>query len=124
MHEFQEYLSTIDNVKAREQLTTVLNWIATHYPHLTRAIKWNQPMFIHQGTFIIALSASKQHFSVSPEQAGMIQFSSRIAAAKYSQSSMLFRIKWSDPVDYQLLGDMIEWNIAQKQGFTTFWRPE
>ena len=122
MDEFNDYLTTIEQPESRQKMMTVLSWITTHYPHLTREIKWNQPMFIQEGTFILALSASKFHFSVSPEFAGMAHFSSRIKASGYSQSSMLFRIKWTDEVDYQLLGDIIEWNMVQKKGLKTFWR--
>jgi len=122
MHEFDTYFQTITDVTKRNQFQTVVQWIEDHYPTLTRMIKWNQPMFIDNGTFIISLTASKHHFSVSPEFAGITHFSARIKASGYTHLSMQFQIPWDAPVDYQLLHDIIDWNREQKKGLKTFWR--
>ena len=49
-------------------------------------------------------------------------FKDKIEAAGYTQSKMLFRIKYTDKVNYDLLSEMIEYNIEDKAGYTKFWR--
>jgi uncharacterized protein len=79
-------------------------------------------MFTHKDTFIIGFSTAKHHLSVSPENAGITQFSNDIAQAGYSATKGLFRISWNEPVNYELLEKMIEFNIQDKAEYTGFWR--
>ncbi|PEL13742.1 iron chaperone [Bacillus sp. AFS017336] len=122
MEVFAQYLAGIDNPDHRERTTEVLEWIADKFPNLESQIKWNTPMFSDHGTFIIGLSTSKQHMSVSPEEAGIVHFADDIAKAGYSATKGLFRIPWKKPVNYELLEKMIEFNIQEKAELTTFWR--
>lgn len=124
LHDFESYLQTIHNVENREKLLVVINWIKKEFKDLSLEIKWNQPMFIKDGTHILSLSVSKEHFSVAPEFKGMEVFRDKIANAGYSQSKMLFRIKFSEEVNYQLLREIINFNIEDKKGLNTFWRKE
>jgi uncharacterized protein YdhG (YjbR/CyaY superfamily) len=34
----------------------------------------------------------------------------------------MFRIKWTDAVDYELLKKIVAFNIEDKKDFTKFWR--
>ena len=122
MDVFEPYLASIDNVEHRSELASVLEWILLTYPQLEPRIAWNQPMFTAHGTFILGLSASTNHFSVSPERAGMIRFVEEIKQSGYSQSKMLFRIPFGSEVDYPLLSRIIEFNLDDKAAMTTFWR--
>ena len=79
-------------------------------------------MFTDHGTFIIALSASKGHISVSPEAFTVNHFSDDIKQAGYAHTKMLFRIPWKDNVDYRLLEKMIAFNIEDKINTASFWR--
>jgi hypothetical protein len=60
--------------------------------------------------------------AVAPERAGIAHFSGDIVQAGYDHGSELVRIPWDGPVDYSLLERMIAYNIADKAGYTTFWR--
>jgi uncharacterized protein YdhG (YjbR/CyaY superfamily) len=40
----------------------------------------------------------------------------------YSLTKELFRIKWTDKVDYALLYSIVAHNIESKKDFTKFWR--
>ena len=122
MNEFDDYLLGIDNPDNLSKMKDLLQWVATEFPSLKREIKWKQPMFINHGTFIIAFSYASKHISVAPEQAGMERFKEDIKKSGYAQSKMLFRIKWTDEVDYDLLRRVIGFNIDDKKDFTTFWR--
>ena len=117
-----EFLEKIDNLQHRARVEEIFQWITQKFPSLLLEMKWNQPMITDHGTFIIGFSTAKQHLSVSPEEFGMEHFADEIAQAGYSATKGLFRIKWSEPVNYELLEKMIAFNIMDKANCTTFWR--
>ncbi|WP_172250914.1 iron chaperone [Saccharibacillus deserti] len=122
MSVFAEYLTKIDDPLQKERLENVFAWVQETFPNLGTKIAWNQPMFTDHDTFILAFSSAKAHMSVAPEAAAMQRFSSRIEQAGYAQTAQLFRIPWKMPVDYELLQDLIAFNIEDKADCTTFWR--
>lgn len=122
MHTFESFLQTIEDADHREKLASLFNWIQDTFPQLETIIKWNQPMFTHHGTFIFGLSKAKAHFSCTPEAEGMKPFVRRIDEAGYTHTGNLFRIKWTQEIDYDLLLDMIQFNIDDKAECQTFWR--
>lgn len=122
MEEFAEYLAKIDNPVHRAATEEVLAWVIQEFPQLTPKIAWNQPMFTDHGTYIIGFSVSKAHMAVAPEKAGMDHFADAIKQAGLDHTKLLVRMKWTSPVDFTLLRQMIEYNIADKADCTTFWR--
>lgn len=118
----ETYLSSIIDVHQKERMNDIFQWIEKTYPELTSEIKWNQPMFIDHGTFIIGFSMAKKHLSFTPEEAGIKVFSDEILQAGYEQTKMLAKIKWTDAVNYDLLQRMIDYNIEDKKLCTTFFR--
>ena len=122
MKAFDTYLSGIDNPDHRDRTEGILAWVGKKFPNLEPHIKWNTPMFSDHGTYIIGFSTAKHHLSVSPEEAGITHFADDIAQAGYSSTKGLFRIKWNEPVNYELLEKMIEFNIQDKADYTEFWR--
>jgi uncharacterized protein YdhG (YjbR/CyaY superfamily) len=79
-------------------------------------------MFTDHGTFIIGFSIAKAHIAVAPEAIVIKHFEKEIEEAGYSRSKGLFRIKWNDRVDYDLLRKMIAYNIENKKDMMKFWR--
>ena len=124
MEAFAEYLDRLDKPEQRDGMEEVLGWVLKKYPRLEPKIAWKQPMFTDHGTFIIGFSASRNHFSVSPELAGMIRLADDIAKSGYEYTKQLVRIPWKGSVDYSLLEKMIEFNIEDKADHTNFWRKE
>lgn len=122
MEAFADYLTGIENEEHRLKLKEVLLWVKHSFPNLETRIAWNQPMFTDHGTFILGFSVSKQHFAVAPEAKTMGAFSDQIAASGYSQGTQIFRIRWTDPVDYALLERIIRYNMEDKTDCRTFWR--
>jgi len=59
---------------------------------------------------------------VAPEAAVIDLFKKEIEEAGYSLTKELFRIKWTDKVDYALLDRIFAYNIESKRDFTNFWR--
>lgn len=122
METFGEYLAGIDSPDRRERTEEILTWITNKFPDLKPQIKWSTPMFSDHGTFIIGFSTAKHHISVSPEQVGIAHFADDIAQAGYSATKGLFRIRWNEPVNYELIEKMIAFNIQDKASYTNFWR--
>lgn len=122
MEVFNEYLLWIENLEQRNRMEEIFDWIAHKFPNLEQRYAWNQPMFTDHGTFIIGFSISKQHIAVSPEKFGIDHFSERIKEAGYVHSSNLFRIKWKDAIPFDLLEQIISFNIEDKANYSTFWR--
>ncbi|MNC07136.1 hypothetical protein D3C76_149890 [compost metagenome] len=122
MEVFAEYLATIDHPEHRARTEEVLAWVAETFPNLAPKIAWKQPMFTDHGTFIIGFSVAKHHMAVAPEKAGIEHFSEKIVQAGYNHTQQLVRIPWEGPVDFGLLKQMIEFNMADKADCATFWR--
>ena len=119
---FQRFLDGIAEPHKKERMHNILDNIKEKFPQLQEEIKWSQPMFTDHGTFIIAFSVAKGHIAVAPESATMRRFEKEIAAAGYSSTRELFRIKWADTVDFDLLYTIIAYNIDDKKDVTKFWR--
>jgi uncharacterized protein YdhG (YjbR/CyaY superfamily) len=119
MEVFSKYLAGIDNPDHRDRTEEILAWVANKFPNLEPQIKWNKPTFTDHGTYIIH---SKESFELLPEKETMVHFADEIAQAGYSASSHLFRIQWTEPVNYELLEKIIEFNIKDKAENSNFWR--
>lgn len=122
MDVFMDYLSKIENPQHLNRTREVISWVQKEFPQLESRIAWNQPMFTDHGTFIIGFSIAKNHLAAAPEQPAIAYFSDKIKESGYDHSKELIRIKWGDPVDFSLLRQIIEYNIAEKARCTTFWR--
>ncbi|MFC6170826.1 iron chaperone [Loigolactobacillus jiayinensis] len=118
---FADYLAKIAP-EQRERTTEILDWVSTTYPQLVPRVAWNQPMFTDHGTFIIGFSNSKKHLAVSPEAAGISHFAPLIEAAGYPHTKNLMQLPWASAVNYDLLAQMINFNLSDKADTTTFWR--
>jgi uncharacterized protein YdhG (YjbR/CyaY superfamily) len=122
MEVFAKYLAGIDNPDHRARTEEILAWVANKFPNLEPQIKWNKPTFTDHGTYIIMFATAKNHLSVLPEEVGIAHFADDIAQAGYSATKRLFRIPWNEPVNYELLEKIIEFNIQDKAEYTNFWR--
>lgn len=119
---FDNFLAGITDTEHATRTAQVLTWVTDTFPQLTSKIAWNQPMFTDHGTFIIGFSTSKKHLAVAPELAAIKHFSAQITKAGYDHSKQLVRIPWTREVDFALLRQIIEFNIADKATCPTFWR--
>lgn len=122
MKDHQAFLAEMEDADKRERLAGILRFVKETFPQLEEEVKWSQPMFSLYGTFIIAFSVSRDHIAVTPEPAAIRVFEEDIRKAGYSATKMLFRIKWTDAVDRELLRRLISYNMEDKKGMTTFWR--
>ncbi|MGM9973005.1 MAG: iron chaperone [Clostridiaceae bacterium] len=122
MEIFNEYIQKIGDPNQQKRMEELLSWVNMNFPNLEPVVKWNQPMFSDHGTYIIGFSISKQHIAVAPEYAGINHFADAIEKVEYDHTKELFRIRWDQSVNYQLLYQIIEFNILDKANSSTFWR--
>ena len=122
MSDFKSFLDTIHNINQRQKLEDILVNIKTKFKDLKEEVKWNQPMFTYNGTFILGFSVSKEHIAVAPEAITIIKFKDELEKEGYKTSNQLFRIRWKDKVNYELIYEIIDYNIESKRGMKTFWR--
>jgi len=52
----------------------------------------------------------------------MDKFKTLIIERGYQVTKMLFKIKYTENIDYDLLKQIIEYNILDKKNAKTFWR--
>jgi len=122
METFAEYLETMDNPDQKDKMEKILNWVKENYPELDTRIAWNQPMFTDHGTYIIGFSYSKNHIAMSPEVKPIKEFQSLIEETTSSHTDNIIRITWEDPIPYELIKTLIDYNIEDKAEHTNFWR--
>ena len=85
------FLSNFKNPILKFKLEPIFEQIQKEFPNLTVELKWNQPMFIMNGTFIIGFSVAKNHISIAPEAVTMAIFTNDIKAANYEATNNLFK---------------------------------
>ncbi len=122
MKVFEPYLDTIKVDEHKSVISGLLAWVINKYPMLDHKIAWNQPHFVHNGTFIIAFAHAKQHFSVAPEYKAISEFKKDIRDSEYLSTNFIFKIKWRQPINYDLISRIIEFNMKDKAGMKTYWR--
>ena len=81
-------------------------------------------MFTLHGTYIIGFSAASKHMTMAPERATMIRFEQVMREHGTDIDTMLACQPWTKPFDYELLDAFIQDQLTEKQGITSFWRPQ
>ncbi|WKD62048.1 hypothetical protein CCICO_10245 [Corynebacterium ciconiae DSM 44920] len=121
---FQDYLANLSAPAHRERLREVADWAMQRAPQLRLAMKWNQPMLLWGKTFILGFSAATRHLSVAAEPHIMAELAAELDARGADYTPNLVRLPWSQPVDYELLGMMLDRQCETKKECTTFWLPQ
>jgi len=114
------YLNELSKEK-KDRVNGIVKWIEENFSHLKLEIKWNQPMFIDHGTYIIGLSVSKMHLAIGLEARSMDRLIEIIKKSEYEHSKMLIKIKWTQEIDYEFLDLIITDIIKDKKSIKTFW---
>lgn len=122
METFEDYLCSMGEPDHRDKMEEILNWVKEKYPNLDTRIAWNQPMFTDHGTYIIGFSHSTKHIAVSPEVKPIKKFKHLIEETGLSHTDNIIRVKWEEPIPYDLLETFIDYNIEDKIDHTNFWR--
>ena len=117
-----EFLATVPEGDKRARMTDVIDWVHSNYPDLELHIKWSQPMFTLGGTYIVGFSVASKHMAIAPEQAAITHFQSKLEALGADFTKNIIRQPWGSPFNFELLGELIDYQIATKRGMTSFWR--
>lgn len=122
MDVFEDFLANIEDESHRARMIEIIDWVQQTFPELQKRFAWKQPMFTDHGTFIIGFSVATKHISVAPEGKSMDLFVTKIEKAGYTHGAKMFRIKFDQDINYDLLKEIIEFNIEDKKDCETFWR--
>lgn len=122
MESFEDYLQSLDDETQKEKLIDLFDSIDSKFPDLGKRIAWHQPMYTDHDTYIIGFSVAKNHISVAPEKAGLRRFEKEIKDNNYDLLKEVFKIKKSQPINKELIRDMIAFNVTDKKDCGTFWR--
>ena len=60
--------------------------------------------------------------SIAPEQATITHFQPEHEALGADFTKNIIRHPWGSPINIELLGELIDYQIATKRGMTSFWR--
>ncbi|MDY0139765.1 MAG: DUF1801 domain-containing protein [Candidatus Izemoplasmatales bacterium] len=119
--ELSTFFETIDDSNNRRKAKVFIDWISETYPNLTFSMKWNQPMFLNEGTYIIGLSVSKKHLALGLEKELMNQLHDLIDSSNYESSKMLIKISWNKELDFVFLKKIVDYVIDYKKDIKSFW---
>lgn len=121
MKTLEEYYEAIPNLEHREIFTGVINWVLQTYPDLYLEMKWNQPMILDHGTFIISFWPAQNHMSVALETTLFNRYRDTIEQAGYKTTKKVFQIRWTQEINNKLLQTMIDDTILEKKDYNRFW---
>lgn len=122
METFNAYLDAMGEPEQRDKMEAILNWIQEKYSQLDTRIAWNQPMFTDHDTYIIGFSHSKNHIAMSPEVKPIKKFKASIEETGLSHTDNIIRIGWNEPIPYDLIETLVDYNIEDKTEHASFWR--
>ena len=114
--EFELYLSKIKDESVKNTTKELLDWVQKKYPTLKPVLKWSQPMFTMDDTFIIGFHASKKHLSITPENDVIIHFQSLIEQYNLEYSTKIIKMNWKNPINYDVITILIDHQMKIKKG--------
>lgn len=115
------YQTKTSSTLQKLRLEEIINKISKNFPILNLEIKWNQPMFILNSTFVISLSCAKNHISFAIEDIFLKKYTAQLKENNYQMSLKLFKILNNSDVNYDLLFKIISDIIDYKKSYDKFW---
>ncbi len=119
--ELEEFIKQSPNEDQKERMRQMIEWTVKTFPKGHFEIKWNQPMFLLNNTYIIAYSYSKNHITVGCEGYDMELFRNKIEQV-YKTGKMTFKIMNNEEINFALLEELISFKMKDKEYSTSFWK--
>ena len=121
---WNKYVNSIKNIDPilKDKIVSIFEFIEEKFPELVLEIKWNEPMFLFNNSFIIAFSVWKNHVSISPEKYAIDIYQEKLLSFNYEVTSNLFKIKKDQEVNFDLLFEIINFKMKDKANSKTFWK--
>ena len=105
------FLEKHDAVK-QKTVKKIFKSIQSKYPKLEQVIAWNQPMLKQGNDYVFGLSISKNHITIAPVRAEVLQsMKKELATYKTNKKTVVVPVDWK--VDDQLLHKMIRLTLKQ-----------
>lgn len=117
----EEYLGSIADERHRAEFKELLDWVHATWPQLVCEVKWNQPMFMDHGTFIIGFTALTNHVTVGSEPRAFEHAMPLIEQQHLKRGKKTFQIPYERSDAWEVLEQIIEFTIADKHDVQTFW---
>ena len=106
-----DFLEKHDAVK-QKTVKKIFKSIKSKYPKLEQVIAWNQPMLKQGNDYVFGLSISKNHITIAPFRAEVLQtLEKELAIYKTNKKTVVVPVDWK--VDDQLLHKMIRLTLKQ-----------
>lgn len=123
---WKEYLNKQKNLdpSLEEKIISIFEFVEQNFLQLNLEIKWNEPMFSINNSFIIAFSIFKNHISISPEKYAIQIFKEDLLSCNYELTSNLFKIKKDQDVVFDIISKIINFKIKDKANSLTFFKKE
>ena len=115
------YIDAISNDEHRQQFIELCDWLLEKFPELEPVIKWNQPMFLHHGTFIIGFNVATHHINVGPEPRAFMRVLGEINTKKMKHGTKTYHQPFDKPFDYALLERIVSETLEDKREIISFW---
>lgn len=106
----------------KDKIVLIFEFMEEKFPELVLEIKWNEPMFSFNNSFVIAFSVWKNHISISPEKYAIDIYKEKLLSFNYEITSNLFKIKKDQEIDFDLLFEIINFKIKDKSNSKTFFK--
>ncbi len=119
-----EWIELIKNDFQRERIIEINNFIQKNFNNIKTEIKWNQLFYLlsKNGTFILAISISKNHISFAPENVAIKKFENEFKRNNYVYTKNIFKVDNNKNIDFELVKRIIKFNINDKKDLLSFWR--
>lgn len=121
---WNKYANSIKNIDPilKDKIVSIFKFMEEKFEELVLEIKWNEPMFSFNNSFIIAFSVWKNHISISLEKYAIDIYKEKLLSFNYEVTSNLFKIKKDQEVDFDLLFEIINFKIKDKSNSNTFFK--
>lgn len=121
---WNKYANSIKNIGPilKDKIVSIFEFMEEKFEELVLEIKWNEPMFSFNNSFIIAFSVWKNHISISLEKYAIDIYKEKLLSFNYEVTSNLFKIKKDQEVDFDLLFEIINFKIKDKSNSNTFFK--
>lgn len=121
---WNKYANSIKNIDPilKDKIVSIFEFMEEKFEELVLEIKWNEPMFSFNNSFIIAFSVWKNHISISLEKYAIDIYKEKLLSFNYEVTSNLFKIKKDQEVDFDLLFEIINFKIKDKSNSNTFFK--
>jgi len=112
MDEITQY---IVQLPSEQRVKYELLWqaIQEKFPELTPHFSYQMPGLYWHNKPIIWFGAFKNHLGIYPKPAAITAYQDQLRANHYEYAKGTIRVKWTQPINDNLIGELIAYNQAQ-----------